>query len=937
MLVKNVAVPLLFFCLLVISKETSAQVFGGDPSGIKWNNINTAESRIIFAKGLDSVAGRISNTIQTIGPQYALPRTKKLNIVLRHQTVNSNGYVTLGPYRSEFFLTPPQNSFSNGSLPWADQLAIHEYRHAVQYSQMNTGLSAVARTLFGQQAQALANAASVPNWFFEGDAIYAETNFSRQGRGSLPAFYNDYRSLWQQELNYSWMKLRNGSLKDQVPDHYALGYLLVAYGYEKYGIDFWKNVINDAASYKGFFYPFQKAIKKYSGVSFKHFRKEGLSFFKQQFATDSVFNVENAEPQFDELFPAFTEDGKLVTVKRSYKKTSRFLLTDSTGSSSLGVVGQTLEPYFSYANQQIIFAGNSTDIRRGNRQYNDIVILDIHSGRRRWLSHHKRYFSPSFNEAGDKLVAVQVAGDGQSEMHVLDRSSGVVTDVIPNPDKFFHTYPRFLNDSIIVSSVRNSAGKMSVVLTRIRDGHSQMLLPFTDNVAGAVCVSGDTLCFPYSYKNNDELFAFTLSDKKLWKLNFAVQKGFGKYHPAIHGDKLAWQTFTARGYRIQSAQVKDLQFEPVLTEKMQKVTSSFGITSLNKRYANLLYTVPEKNPEVVHYAKSSGLFNFHSLQPFIDDPVYRLSLLSENVLNTFISDLSVSYDRAERSKKAGFHARYGGWFPVVSAGVDYTIDRPLRRGTNVLYFNELEPYLGFNIPLNFSKGRSLAWLNAGSQYVYNHTFVQKKYKDSADDISYGYLNNFISFTHQELQGRQQIFPRFAQTIRLAYKTAVQRFSGNQSSATANVYFPGIAANHSIVINGAFLRHDSLREINFSSGFPFSRGYEAYNYYRMAKWGVNYHFPLCYPDVGFANIIYLLRLRGNVFYDDTQVKDFNRAGEKMRQKFRSAGLEIYADTKWWNQAAISVGLRYSRLIDKDMFGNSNASRWEIILPVNIFNQ
>ena len=937
MLVKNVALPLLFLSLLIISKEISAQALGGDPAGIKWNSINAPESRIIFAKGLDSVAGRVSNIIQTIGSDYALPRAKKLNIVLRHQTVNSNGYVSLGPYRSEFFLTPPQNSFSNGSLPWADQLAMHEYRHAVQYSQMNTGLSAVARTLFGQQAQALANAASVPNWFFEGDAIYAETNFSRQGRGSLPAFYNDYRSLWQQQPGYSWMKLRNGSLKDQVPDHYALGYILVAYGYEKYGPDFWKNVIDDAASYKGFFYPFQKAIKKYSGVSFKKFRVEGFSFFKQQFETDTVFKAENPEAQFDERFPAFTEDGKLVIVKSSYKKTSRFLLTDSTGISSLGVVGQTLEPYFSYAKQQIVFAGNSTDIRRGNRQYNDIVILDIHSGKRRWLSHHKRYFSPSFNEAGDKLVAVQVAGDGQSEMHVLNPLSGAVTDIIPNPDKFFHTYPRFLNDSIIVSSVRNPAGKMSVVLTGIKDGHSKTLLPFTDNVAGAVCVSGDTLYFPYSYKKNDELFAFTLSDKKLWKLNLAVQKGFGKYHPAIHGDKLAWQTFTARGYRIHTAKVKDFQFEPVLTEKMQKLTSSFGITSLNNRYANLLYSVPGKNPELVHYPKSSGLFNFHSLQPVIDDPVYMLSLLSENVLNTFVSDLSVSYDRSERSKKAGFHARYGGWFPVVSAGVDYTIDRPLRKGTNVLYFNELEPYLGFNIPLNFSKGRSLSWFNAGSHYVYNHTFVQKKYKDSASDISYGYLSNFISFTHQQLQGRQQIFPRFAQAFHFSYKTAVQRFSGNQSTAVANLYFPGVAANQSIVVNGAVLRRDNLRELHFSSGFPFSRGYAANNFYRMTKWGLNYHFPLCYPDIGFANIIYLLRLRGNLFYDDTQVKDFNGTGEKIRQKFRSAGLEIYADTKWWNQAVISIGFRYSRLLDKDIFGSGNTSRWEIILPVNIFNQ
>lgn len=30
------------------------------------------------------------------------------------------------------------------------------------------------------------------------------------------------------------MKLRNGSYKDYTPDHYMLGYLMTAYGYEKY-------------------------------------------------------------------------------------------------------------------------------------------------------------------------------------------------------------------------------------------------------------------------------------------------------------------------------------------------------------------------------------------------------------------------------------------------------------------------------------------------------------------------------------------------------------------------------------------------------------------------------------------------------------------------------------------------------------------------------
>ena len=106
---------------------------------------------------------------------------------------------------------------------------------------------------------------------------------------------------------------------------------------------------------------------------------------------------------------------------------------------------------------------------------------------------------------------------------------------------------------------------------------------------------------------------------------------------------------------------------------------------------------------------------------------------------------------------------------------------------------------------------------------------------------------------------------------------------------------------------------------------------------MYKWGVDYHLPLFYPDAGFANILYLLRVRASLFYDDTRAEDFYSNGNKFTASFRSAGAQINFDTKWWNEANASIGIRYSHLIDDNLFGGSGRNRWEIILPVNIFNQ
>src|SRR3954471_10235343 len=96
------AVSLLFYTVMV-----QGQRFGGNPSSLHWNQVNTDTARVIFPVGLEDAAKRVASIIhelqknhtQTIGK-----KRRKINIVLQNQSTISNGYVGLGPYRSEFFL-----------------------------------------------------------------------------------------------------------------------------------------------------------------------------------------------------------------------------------------------------------------------------------------------------------------------------------------------------------------------------------------------------------------------------------------------------------------------------------------------------------------------------------------------------------------------------------------------------------------------------------------------------------------------------------------------------------------------------------------------------------------------------------------------------------------------------------------------------------------
>ena len=405
----------LFILLLITATATitEAQQFGGNPPSIKWNQVNTKAAKVIFPKGLDSAALEVANIVQrmnrAIQPTIGY-KQKQISIVLQNQTTIANAYVGLAPFRSEFFLTPEQNSFDIGSLPWPKQLAIHEFRHVQQYNNFDVGLSKVLRVLFGEGGQALANDLAIPNWFFEGDAVYNETLVSEQGRGRLPYYFNGYRALWAAGKDYSWMKLRNGSYRDFTPDWYPTGYMLVSYGREKYGDLFWKKVTQDAAAYKGGFYPFERAIKKYSGEDFKQFRDDALDHFKKLFADDKISDARFEIPKHfvaDREYPAYVNDSTLIYMKSTYDHIPVFVVKTGNKEKDISVRSISLDNYFAYHDGKIVYAAYRPDLRWTYRDYSELKILDVTTGEEHRITKGSKYFSPDFSSDGKTIVAVQ--------------------------------------------------------------------------------------------------------------------------------------------------------------------------------------------------------------------------------------------------------------------------------------------------------------------------------------------------------------------------------------------------------------------------------------------------------------------------------------------------------------------------------------------------
>jgi hypothetical protein len=922
---------ILFLTLAVVLK---AQQFGGNPPSVKWKQVNTPAAKVIFPTGMDSLGFRVANAIEHINkatqPTIGI-RQKQVSIVLQNQTTVSNAYVGLAPFRSEFYLTPAQNNFELGSLPWADQLAVHEFRHVQQYNNFNVGLSKVVSTLFGQGGQAIANAMTVPDWFFEGDAVFNETQVSKQGRGRIPYFFNGYRALWAAGKDYSWMKLRNGSLVDYVPDHYPLGYMIVSYGREKYGNPFWKDVTHDAASFNGLFYPLQKAVKKYSGEDYKQFRTSGLNYFKQQFTKDRQTQISNKVHFIaDQEYPAYINDSTIIYLKSTYSHRPVFVMNEAGKERDIAVRSVSIDNYFSYANGKIVYAAYRPDVRWSYRDYSELRLLDVKSGNERQITNGAKYFSPALSDDGKTIVAVQIIPSGKSVLHLLDNTGKLLAEV-PSTDNLFYTYPKFYNSEQLISAVRNPAGQMSLTLIDIKTGSIKFLLPFSYQPIAFTAVQGSMVYFSATSGIYDRLFAVDVISGKLSQLS---KDNTSQYQPAVGQNKLAWVEQTAYGHQLQQKNKNASEWTEITS--IPNGLPGFNVSALKKdSAANLLATVSNKPLPVTNYSKAYQLFNFHSLIPDFTDPNYKLSLVGENVLNTFQSQLSFNYNRVEGYKQFGFDAIYGALFPYITAGYNYTLDRRGLFNGNRIYWNESDLHGGLRLPLNLSHGRQLTGLTVGSDVHYNLTSFQQPYRAMFNDRNYTYLNNYISFSTRIQQARQNIYPRLGQTLTLNYKTTMDRSNAHQFLASGTFYFPGLFQNHNLVINAAYQQRGRDDVINFSNNFPYSRGYTAENLYQLSKIGVNYHFPIVYPDAGVANTVYFLRVRGNLFYDYTHGNDFFANGATFKADFKSAGAEVFFDTKIFNQQNITIGVRYSRLLDHDLFGGRGANQIELVLPVSFF--
>lgn len=912
----------LIFHFFIVS-ASPAQEFGGNPFATKWQQLHNDSVRVIFPKGLQNQAYTVLRQASSMAAANAFQlgdRLNKVSIVLQNQNVVSNGYVTLSPFRSEFYLTPPHDIFEQGNMPWLKQLTIHEYRHVQQYNNFNRGVSKAFKILLGGDGYSLAINAAVPNWFFEGDAVYIETALSQQGRGRLPLFLNGFAALRKDGKSYSWMKLRNGSYKDYVPNHYQLGQLLVNHGIKKYGVDFWPKVAGEAVAYKGLFYPFQSAIKRNAGISFSKFVKEAFEAERQYF---NVNEKEIAQEKVvNYLFPYQIGNDSILYLKTSYQHRPTFILKHNENEQKLFIRDISMDNQYSYRNGKIVYAAFESHPRWQWKNYSVIKLYDLKTKSSKSIQSKTRYFAPDISNDGKRIVAQKIDVTGTGSLVILDAESGNVTKEIKDEKIEFYATPKFITDELVVYAKRDINGLMSVATLDLSTLEEKELTRPINKVIGDISFSNGKVYFSSSYQEKDALFCVDTTTKDIFKLK---TNELNEYGLQASQSKLEWSSFTSNGYKPKSILQKDAVWEPVPFKDWRAAVSNrfylpTGIEPLMEQVSSI--------PEPLPYHKLTHPFNFHSWRPNYDDPEFSFTVYGNNVLNTVQTNLYYLYNQNSRANAFGANMIYGGLFPFITLGTEYTLHQKLFTKTKYKEWNQWDKTVGLSIPLNWVKGRNLYTLNVGTNFSFRNDKNLGLYKDSFRTVNYGYLYHFIRWGQQVQTARMDIYPKWGYNASLQYRHAVNLYKSWQFYSRINFFIPGFFTNHHIVISGSY-QHDDTKDRIFGSRIPFARGFVANDSAQIFSSGINYHFPITYPDWGFGNLLYIMRIRGNLFYDFTKMYD----AKLLNSNFQSVGMEIYFDTKWWNQHPITLGFRTGYLLKKDP-AQDRKTFFEFILPVSI---
>lgn len=900
--------------LLTLQINLQAQYYdiGQEAASVKWLTVETPGFEFIFPSTFSYQANlaikQFTANAPRINAEWKL-NPHKTAIVFHPFKATSNAYAAWAPRRIEILTTPPQDLYAQ---PWMEQLALHEYRHMLQLASLDQNTLKVLGWLFGQQAVPAAAGVFLPTWFIEGDAVMAETAYSKSGRGRVPDFALPLRAQLIEKKTYSYAKASLGSYRDFVPDHYTLGYHIIAATNLYYGLKPWEASL-ESVSRLNRIRSFNYGIEKTTGLDKHQLYRQAMSTLKdlwQPVSTQKEHFIDTRHPV--RIYTTISSlsmlnDSVCAFLRSSFDKIPKFytLNLKTRETKEMYTPGYISGNWTDGSANKLVWAENRPHERWQMMSYNDLVIYNHEEGAAHRLALRKKIYSPIISGDGHKVAAIEYTAEGNPELLILNNAS---VRNIRLPDTLHAAMPAWgMNEDEIYWIATSSNGK-AIAVTHLDTEKSTFITKFEFREISRLKWHKGYLYYLGDCDGVMQLCRIHPDEKIAERL---TASRFGASNYAFYSDSILYTSYTAEGYQIAITAAEPLQANInagnwLLAEaladslKIQHSPQALKITDFS----------------IKPYRKGKHLFNIHSWAPlYIDVDTEKInpgiSVMSQNILSTLFITAGYDYDLAELEGRYRVEATWKGWYPETSLqavtgrrSASYS-DRQSRSWD--LQWSETQIDLKFRIPFNFSSGaysRGISPRVELNQLYINFLSAKPEniFEGSFTTFTYG----MFAYAYQRMAHRD-LAPRLGANLGLTFRHAPLGSAslGHIGGIETQFYLPGIGRNHSVSTYLAFQKNKPGDYI-FSNVVGISRGYHHLPPTKtMISGRLNYALPLIYPDLEIRDLIYLKRIRAGVFADITALKGNGDA----YTYYNSLGVDLIFDGHIYNlPPQVNVGLR-----------------------------
>ncbi len=915
-------------------------LIGTDPSSVKWNQIKTPNFKVIYPRNWEREGQYIANGLEYVylpGSRTMYQPTPKTPVIIHNQTTVPTSSTYIAPRRMDYYTAPPQDIYPQD---WVDQLIIHEFRHAVQYSAVNCGFTKGLSYILGEQGVFGIYGLFLPMWLIEGDPTVTETALHYTGRGRTPSFEMRIRAQFVQKGIYSYEKANYGSYLDFVPGKYELGYLLVGLSRVNYGSSIWSNVLNNVGRRPYTLAPISYSLKKQIGFNKYHLydtitqQLQENWLQKDKLAEEDKFQVltdiEN-KLYTNYNLPVIFRDSMIIAVKSSLDDLTKVVLINNEGKErDLLTVGVNYySESLSVSDSMLYWSELVTDPRWLLRDYRVIKSYNFKSGKTELLTQHTRYYAPSVTSDGKYLAAVEVTPENKYYLVILDSKDGSLISKISTPDNLLFIHPRWSEDGNSIVSIVFGKNGNSLAVTDPETGKTEIMLPYSFMEMKRPSFYRNYILYTASYDGKDNIYAFDISTKDIFRVTSAR---FGASDAFVTNDQsIIYSNYTSDGYELVRKKLDATTWNKIYVP----AKSAFPLAEKLTEQENFIFntdSVPKIKYESRPYRKVLNLFNIHSWAPVGIDlqnttAAPGVTLLSQNLLGTTVTALGYQYNRNEKTGKYYLSVANESLYPAIDVSVDYGG----RKDTGVYTENDSIPEkwdefnlsAGLRLPLNWTHNYWIRSFQPGAGLTYKYLNM-----DESIPITFDHENIISAFysliaSNEKKTSQRDIYPRWSQLLELNYNNTPFESSPNSIfAAQLTMDFPGIGRHHGLRFYGGYQKR--IEDFYpFSDFIIYPRGYTDIKRDEIYSFSAMYTMPLFYPEWQVGHLLYFKRFKTTVFYDFAKSTD-----DLQPQLFSSVGLDLTSDFSFLNFIApLDAGLRSIYIPD------TGKVKFEILFSLN----